>query len=71
MIYLSHVVPALHMLLVWRVTLHLLHEFDMEAIFQNLQYLKSSPSKELMFSQYDHWKIEAYTDGHWAGSIMD
>jgi hypothetical protein len=59
------------MLLVWRVTLHLPHEFDMEAIFQNLQYLKSSPSKGLMFSQYDHWKIEAYTDGHWAGSIMD
>lgn len=43
----------------------------MEAASWILCYLKFSPGKGLMFSRHEHLKIEAYTDGDWAGFIMD
>jgi hypothetical protein len=43
----------------------------MEAVYRILRYLKSSPSKGLLFSRLCHLKIEAYTDVDWVGSIMD
>jgi hypothetical protein len=43
----------------------------MEAVYRILRYFKSSPGKGLLFSRHDHLKIEACTDGDWAGSIMD
>jgi hypothetical protein len=43
----------------------------MEAASWILHYLKFSPGKGLLFSQYEHLKIEAYTNEDWVGSIMD
>jgi hypothetical protein len=51
--------------------MHSPREPHMEAFYHILRYLKSSPGKELLFSQHDHLKIKAYTDADWAGSIMD
>jgi hypothetical protein len=51
--------------------MHSPREPHREAFYHILRYLKSSPSKELLFSQHDHLKIKAYTDADWAGSIMD
>lgn len=43
----------------------------MEAAYQILRYLKSSPGTGLLFAKHDHMKIEAFTDGDWAKSIID
>jgi hypothetical protein len=51
--------------------MHFPREPHMEAVYRILRYLKSSPGKGLLFSQYDHLKIEAYIDADWAGSITD
>jgi hypothetical protein len=42
--------------------MHWPREPHMEAVYQILHYLKSSPGKGLLFSQYDHLNIEAYID---------
>ena len=47
------------------------YEEQMEAMNRNLRYLKSSPSKGLMFRKIDRKCIETYTDSDWAGSIID
>ena len=43
----------------------------MEAVKRILRYLKTTPSKGLMFRKTDRKTIEAYIDSHWAGSVVD
>jgi hypothetical protein len=49
----------------------LVWDSHMKAVYRILHYLKSSLGKWLLFSWYDHLKIEAYTDADWVGSIVD
>ena len=51
--------------------MHSPRESHLEAVFRILRYLKSSPGKGLFFSRHDHFRVEAYTDADWAGSITD
>ncbi|KAL0533372.1 hypothetical protein IC582_030191 [Cucumis melo] len=43
----------------------------MEAIKRIMRYLKTTPSKGLMFRNTDKKIIEAYTDSDWARSVVD
>ncbi|KAA0038225.1 reverse transcriptase [Cucumis melo var. makuwa] len=47
------------------------YEEHMEAVKRILKYLKTTPSKGLMFRKTDKKTIEAYTDSDWAGSVVD
>jgi len=72
LIYLSHTRPDIaYAIGVVSQFMHSPRELHMEAFYHILCYLKSSPGKELLFSQHDHLKIKAYTDADWVGSIMD
>jgi len=72
LIYLSHTRPDIsYAISVVSQFMHFPREPHMEAVYRILRYLKSSPGKGLLFSQYDHLKIEAYIDADWAGSITD
>jgi len=46
-------------------------ESHSQAVFRILRYLKSSPGKGLLFSKHGHFRIEAFTDADWAGSLDD
>jgi hypothetical protein len=72
LIYLSHTRPDIaYAISVVSQFMHSPREPHMEAIYRIFRYLKSSPGKGLLFSQHDHFKIEAYTDTNWVSSIMD
>uniref|UniRef100_F6I6R9 Protein kinase domain-containing protein n=1 Tax=Vitis vinifera TaxID=29760 RepID=F6I6R9_VITVI len=43
----------------------------MNVVYKILQYLKGTPRKGLHFGKHDQFKIEAFTDADWAGSIED
>ena len=43
----------------------------LEAAYQILRYLKSSPGKGLLFKKGRQQTIEAYTDANWVGSVTD
>ncbi|TYK30560.1 putative inactive tRNA-specific adenosine deaminase-like protein 3 isoform X6 [Cucumis melo var. makuwa] len=47
------------------------YEEHMEAIKRIMRYLKTTPSKGLMFRNTDKKIIEAYTDSDWARSVVD
>jgi hypothetical protein len=51
--------------------IHSPHKSHMELVYLIFHYLKSVPSKSLLFSLHYHLKIEAYTDADWAESVMD
>jgi len=51
--------------------MHSPSEDHMNAVIRILRYLKSSPRKGLMFSKYDHLRVEGYTDADWAGNVSD
>ncbi|GAV67652.1 hypothetical protein CFOL_v3_11157 [Cephalotus follicularis] len=45
--------------------------FHLEAVYRIIRYLKSTPGKRILFSRYDHLKLEAYTDADWTCSKID
>jgi hypothetical protein len=51
--------------------MHSPSEEHMKVITRILRYLKSSPSKGILFKKGDNLKIDGYTDADWAGSIQD
>jgi len=70
--YLAHTRPDLaYSLSVVSQFMHSPSEEHMKAVICILQYLKSSPGKEIMFIKGDTLNIEGYTDADWAGSIDD
>ena len=72
LIYLSHTRPDIsyHVSVVSKF-MHVPYEEHMKAVNRILTYLKSTPSKELMFRKTDRKTIEAYTDSYWARSVVD
>jgi hypothetical protein len=51
--------------------MHSPYEEHLEAVYQILRYLKSTPGKGLFFKKDVQRGIEVYTDADWAGSITD
>ncbi|XP_020987448.1 secreted RxLR effector protein 161-like [Arachis duranensis] len=43
----------------------------MDAVFRILRYLKRSPRKGLLYKNYGHRQIKAYTDADWVGNVID
>jgi hypothetical protein len=43
----------------------------LDAVYQILRYLKSSPGKGLWFKRNDHLNVEGYCDADWASCIDD
>jgi hypothetical protein len=72
LIYLSHTrLDITYAVSVVSQFMHSPREPHMEAVYRILRYLKSSPSKGLLFSPHDHLKIEAYTDADSVDSIRN
>jgi hypothetical protein len=72
LIYLSHICPDIaYTVSVVSQFMHSPPEPHIEAVYYILRYLKSSPSKGLLFSRHSHLKIEAYMDADWACLIID
>ena len=44
---------------------------NMEAVYKIIKYLKTTLDKGVMFQKNDDFKLEAYTDADWAGSMID
>ncbi|KAL3813205.1 hypothetical protein ACJIZ3_014473 [Penstemon smallii] len=70
LIYLSHTRPdiAFAMSKVSQF-MHSPNEEHLEAVFQILRYLKSTPGKGLLFKKNEKRGVEVYTDADWAGAI--
>jgi len=43
----------------------------MDVVERILRYLKSTPGKEILFSNHGNLKVEGYTDADWASSKDD
>jgi hypothetical protein len=70
--YLAHTRPDLaYALSVISQFMHSPSEEHMKVVTRILRYLKSSPSKDILFKKGDNLKIDGYTDADWAGSIQD
>ncbi|KAA0042161.1 Cysteine-rich RLK (RECEPTOR-like protein kinase) 8 [Cucumis melo var. makuwa] len=71
LIYLSHTRPDIFFV-VSAVSqfMQAPYEEHMEAVKRILRYLKTTPSKGLMFRKTDKKTIEAYIDSDWAGSVV-
>ena len=73
LIYLSHIRPDISFSV--RVVSQFMHdpmEEHIEAVYQNLRYLKKNLCRGLVFRKGGgDLTIEAYTDADWAGSIID
>lgn len=70
--YLAHTRPDLaHSLSVVSQFMHSPSEEHMKVVIRILQYLKSSPSRGIMFTKGGNFFVEGYTDADWAGSIDD
>lgn len=44
---------------------------DKEVVYTSLKYLKSTPSKEIMFKKNGNLKIEPYNDADWGRNRYD
>lgn len=63
LIYLSHARPDIaYAVSVVSQFMHAPRSPHLEAVFRILRYLKSAPGKGLLFANYGHLKVEAYTD---------
>ena len=51
--------------------MHSPYEVHMNVVYKILQHLKGTPRKGLHFGKHDQFKIKAFTDADWAGSIED
>ena len=72
LIYLSHTRPDISFAVgVVSQFMHAPYERHLDAVNRILRYLKSAPGKGLFFGRHDHFRIEAYTDADWAGSVTD
>jgi hypothetical protein len=70
--YLAYTRPDLaYALSVISQFMHSPSEEHMKVVTRILRYLKSSPSKDILFKKGDNLKIDGYTDADWAGSIQD
>lgn len=49
--------------------MHNLRIPHLEAIYRTLRYLKFAPRIGILFSNHGHFKVEAFTDANWAGSV--
>ena len=72
LIYLSHTRPDIAFVVsTVSLYMHSPYEAHMNAIYKILQYLKGIPRKGLHVGQHDQFKIKAFMDADWAGSIED
>ena len=72
LIYLTHTRPDLsYAITIVSQLMHNLSDKQMNAVNIILAYMKSSPSKHIMFSRHGHLDIESYIDSDFAGSILD
>ena len=72
LIYSSHTRPDIAYIIgVVRQFMHSRHESHMEAIYKILCYLKSTPSKRILFQKIGNMELEAYSDVDWARSIVN
>lgn len=51
--------------------MHSLSEAHMRTIDRILRYLKSAPSRGIMFPKNGHLKVDGYTNADWVGHIID
>lgn len=72
LIYLSHTRPdiayAISMVIQF---MHAPLKTHLEAVYWILRYLKTTPSKGVLFKKGRELRLEPYTDADWVGSIMD
>ncbi|RVW90212.1 Retrovirus-related Pol polyprotein from transposon RE1 [Vitis vinifera] len=72
LIYLSHTrLDIAFVVSTISLYMHSPYEAHMNAIYKILQYLKGIPRKGLHVGQHDQFKIKAFMDADWAGSIED
>ena len=72
LIYLPHTRPNIsYAIRTGSQFMHAPYEEYMEAVNHILRYLKTIPSKGLVFRKANRKCIEAYTDSDWAASITD
>ena len=48
-----------------------LKSIHVEVVYKILRYLKTTPGKDLLFSNHNYLNIEGYTDANWARSLDD
>jgi len=71
-IYLSHTKPDIaYAVSVVSQFMHDPREKHLQAINRIIQYLKSSPGKELLFKKEKNLSMKVYTDADYVGSIVD
>ena len=72
LIYLSHTRPDIaYVVSIVSQFMHSPLECHVDAILRILRYLNPTPRKSLLFSKNNYFRVEAYTDVDWAGSIID
>ncbi|XP_038876387.1 uncharacterized mitochondrial protein AtMg00810-like [Benincasa hispida] len=72
LIYLSHTRPNIsYVVSVVSQLMQAPYEEHMTAVERNLQYLKGTPGKGLLFRKSNKRGIEAYLDSDWARSAVD
>ena len=72
LIYLSHTRPDItYAVNVVSQFMHDPRKLHMDVVERILKYLKSTPGKGILFSNYGNLKVEGYTNADWAGSKDD
>ncbi|XP_073112227.1 secreted RxLR effector protein 161-like [Elaeis guineensis] len=72
LIYLSHTRPNITFAVsVMSQYIHDPRERHQKAAYHIVCYLKGYPRRSLLFSRYEHLKIEGYTDADWVGALDD
>jgi len=72
LVYLSYTRPDIcYAVSIVSQFMHCPSEEHMNAVVRILCYLKSTPTRGLLFSKNDHLEDEGYTDADWVGSIFD
>ena len=72
LIYLSHTQPDIAYVVGFLSQfMHASMNYHMEVMTHILRYLKQTPGKGLLFEKHDHYRVEAYTDVDWGGSLID
>lgn len=72
LIYLSHTWPVIVYAI--GIVSQFMHDpcaTHFKAVYHILRYLKSVPGKGILFYNYGHLRLEAFTDADWAGSVDD